>query len=134
MGGRGRRISEFEASLVYRVSSRAARATQKNPVLKKKKSLRKPRHDPDRQAEQEFTPGYALPGLGPGGVMESQNEKKNTGMNGSSVVLGGRGSLYVASRAQARDPDLAKGQDSFSPLYHPKQPPMTSSSFSVFQS
>jgi hypothetical protein len=32
LGGRGRRISEFEASLVYRVSSRAARATQRNPV------------------------------------------------------------------------------------------------------
>jgi hypothetical protein len=30
----GRRISEFEASLVYRVSSRTARATQRNPVLK----------------------------------------------------------------------------------------------------
>jgi hypothetical protein len=33
--GRGRRISEFEASLVYRVSSKTARATQKNPVSKK---------------------------------------------------------------------------------------------------
>ena len=31
----GRRISEFEASLVYKVSSRTARATQRNPVLKK---------------------------------------------------------------------------------------------------
>jgi hypothetical protein len=30
-------ISEFEASLVYRVSSRIARATQRNPVLKKEK-------------------------------------------------------------------------------------------------
>jgi hypothetical protein len=28
---------EFEASLVYRVSSRTARATQRNPVSKKKK-------------------------------------------------------------------------------------------------
>jgi hypothetical protein len=37
VGGRGRRISEFEASLVYRVSSRTARATQRNPVLKNKK-------------------------------------------------------------------------------------------------
>jgi hypothetical protein len=36
-GGRGRRISEFEASLVYRMSSRTARATQRNPVSKKKK-------------------------------------------------------------------------------------------------
>jgi hypothetical protein len=38
LGGRGRRISEFEASLVYRVSSRTARATQKNPVWKKNKN------------------------------------------------------------------------------------------------
>ena len=35
MGGRGRQISEFEASLVYRVSYRTTRATQRNPVLKK---------------------------------------------------------------------------------------------------
>jgi hypothetical protein len=33
--GRGRHISEFEASLVYRVSSRTARAIQKNPVSQK---------------------------------------------------------------------------------------------------
>jgi hypothetical protein len=32
--GRGRQISEFKASLVYKVSSRTARATQRNPVLK----------------------------------------------------------------------------------------------------
>jgi hypothetical protein len=36
LGGRGRWISEFEASLVYRVSSRTARATQRNPVSKNK--------------------------------------------------------------------------------------------------
>jgi hypothetical protein len=36
LGGRGRRISEFKASLVYRVSSRTARATQRNPVSKTK--------------------------------------------------------------------------------------------------
>jgi hypothetical protein len=35
--GRGRRISEFEASLVYKVSSRTARATQRNPVSKSQK-------------------------------------------------------------------------------------------------
>jgi hypothetical protein len=37
--GRGRQISvsEFRASLVYRVSSRTARATWRNPVSKKKK-------------------------------------------------------------------------------------------------
>ena len=32
---RGRRISEFEDSLVYRVSSRSARAIQRDPVSKK---------------------------------------------------------------------------------------------------
>jgi hypothetical protein len=36
LGGKGRQISEFEASLVYRVSSRTARAIQRNPVSKKK--------------------------------------------------------------------------------------------------
>jgi hypothetical protein len=40
LAGRGRQISEFEASLVYRVSSRTARAMQRNPVLEKKKKDR----------------------------------------------------------------------------------------------
>jgi hypothetical protein len=31
-------LCEFEASLVYRMSSRTARATQKNPVLKNKQT------------------------------------------------------------------------------------------------
>ena len=38
LGDRGRSISEFDASLVYKVSSRIARTTQRNPVLKKNKS------------------------------------------------------------------------------------------------
>ena len=37
--GRGRQISELEASLVYRLSSRTARAIQRNPFSKKKKIL-----------------------------------------------------------------------------------------------
>jgi hypothetical protein len=36
LGGRGRWISEFEAILVYRVSSRTVRAIQRNPALKNK--------------------------------------------------------------------------------------------------
>jgi hypothetical protein len=46
LGGRGRQISELEVSLVYRVSSRTARAVQKNLVSekkKKKKTKRTPR-------------------------------------------------------------------------------------------
>jgi hypothetical protein len=38
LGGRGRRISEFEAYLVYRVSSGTARATQRKPVWKNKQT------------------------------------------------------------------------------------------------
>jgi hypothetical protein len=43
LGGRGRRISEFEASLVYKVSSRTARATPvlRNPVSKTKTNKQK---------------------------------------------------------------------------------------------
>ena len=41
-GGRGRQIPEFEANLVYRVSSRKARATQRDPVSKKKKKKEYP--------------------------------------------------------------------------------------------
>jgi hypothetical protein len=38
LGGRGRRIYEFEASLVYKVSSRTSRAIQRNPVSKTKQN------------------------------------------------------------------------------------------------
>jgi hypothetical protein len=41
LGGRGRWISEFEASLVYRVSSRTARTIQKNLVSKNKQTNNK---------------------------------------------------------------------------------------------
>jgi hypothetical protein len=41
LGGRGRQISEFKASLVYRVNSRTARAIQRDPVLKNQKEKKK---------------------------------------------------------------------------------------------
>jgi hypothetical protein len=40
VGYKGRQISEFEASLVYRASSRPARATQRNLVSKNVKRER----------------------------------------------------------------------------------------------
>jgi hypothetical protein len=39
--GRGRQISEFEASLVYRMSSRTTRAIQRNPVSTNKQKTNK---------------------------------------------------------------------------------------------
>jgi hypothetical protein len=41
LGGRGRWISEFEASLVYKVSSRTAKTIQRNPVSKKQNKKKK---------------------------------------------------------------------------------------------
>jgi hypothetical protein len=41
LGGRNRQISELEASLVYKVSSRIAGAIQRNLVWKKKKKKKK---------------------------------------------------------------------------------------------
>jgi hypothetical protein len=49
VGGRGRWISKFEASLVYRVISRTVRATQRNPVSKTKKKKKKKKKKRDAQ-------------------------------------------------------------------------------------
>jgi hypothetical protein len=50
VGGRGKRISEFEESLVYRVSSRTTRAIQRNPVSETKKQTNK------KEQKQKKTP------------------------------------------------------------------------------
>jgi hypothetical protein len=47
-----RRISEFKASLVYRVSSRIARATQRNPVLKERERERERREEKRREEKR----------------------------------------------------------------------------------
>jgi phage regulator Rha-like protein len=53
LGGRGRQIIEFEASLVYRVNSMTARATQRNPVLKKQKQTNKQTKPKPKQQQQK---------------------------------------------------------------------------------
>jgi hypothetical protein len=59
LGGRGRWISEFEASLVYKVSSRTARATEKpclekttTTTTKKKKKKKKKNNQPNQTKNQ----------------------------------------------------------------------------------
>jgi hypothetical protein len=52
LGGRGRQLSEFKASLVCRVSSRTARATQRNPVSKKKKQKQKNNNNKTKQTNK----------------------------------------------------------------------------------
>jgi hypothetical protein len=56
LGGRGRWISEFKASLVYRVTSRTARAIQRNPVLKKQANKRQT----NKQKTQKISSGKSL--------------------------------------------------------------------------
>jgi hypothetical protein len=50
LGGRGRRFSEFEDSLVYKVSSRTSRGTQRNPVSKKKKKKKKKKEEAEAES------------------------------------------------------------------------------------
>jgi hypothetical protein len=52
LGGKGRWISELEASLVYRVSSRTARAIQRNPISKKKKKQKKKTKNKTKQKKK----------------------------------------------------------------------------------
>jgi hypothetical protein len=58
VGGRGRWISEFEASLVYRVSSRTARATQRNPVSKNKNKNKNKKTKKKKKEKQTRTQFY----------------------------------------------------------------------------
>jgi hypothetical protein len=53
LGGRGRWISEFEASLVYRVSPRTARAIQRNPVSKNKQTNKQTKQHNNNNKEEE---------------------------------------------------------------------------------
>jgi hypothetical protein len=56
LGSRGRWISEFEASLVYKVSFRSTRATQRNPVSENQNKPKK------KKKKKEFINllGYGL--------------------------------------------------------------------------
>jgi hypothetical protein len=51
--GRGRQISEFEASLVYKVSFRTARTAQRNPVSKNKNKKKRKEKEKQRETERE---------------------------------------------------------------------------------
>jgi hypothetical protein len=56
LGGRGKRISEFEASLVYRVSSRTARAIHtEKPYLEKQKNKQTNKQTKPKQNKKKET-------------------------------------------------------------------------------
>jgi hypothetical protein len=60
LGGRGRQTSEFEASLVYRVSSRTARATQRNPVSKNQREKKKERESKQASKQASFSSQFLI--------------------------------------------------------------------------
>jgi hypothetical protein len=53
LGGRGRKISEFEASLVYRVSSRTARAIYRETLSQKTKKIKNKKKEEEEEEEEE---------------------------------------------------------------------------------
>jgi hypothetical protein len=54
LGSRGRWISEFEDSLVYKVSSRIARAIQRNPVSKNKTKQNKTKQNKTKNKNKTY--------------------------------------------------------------------------------
>jgi hypothetical protein len=55
LGGRGRQVSEFEASLVYKLSSRTARAIQRNPVSKNKNKKQNKKNPKNKNKQTKKT-------------------------------------------------------------------------------
>jgi hypothetical protein len=53
LGARGRQISEFKASLVYKVNSRTARFTQRNPVSKNKQTNNQNNNKKQKQTQNK---------------------------------------------------------------------------------
>jgi hypothetical protein len=65
LGGRGRQISEFQARLVQKSSSRTARATQRNSASKKKKKKkRKEKKEKNYACAESLIENFKYCGLG----------------------------------------------------------------------
>jgi hypothetical protein len=74
LGGRGRQISEFKASLVYSLSSRTTRAEQRNPISKKKEKRKekKERKKQNKKTILHHTHTHTTQYNNPTAVLESQ--------------------------------------------------------------
>jgi hypothetical protein len=53
LGGRGRQISEFKASLVYKMTSRTDRATQRNPASKTNEQKQKQKRKKEKEGRKK---------------------------------------------------------------------------------
>jgi hypothetical protein len=79
LGGRGRWISEFEASLLYRMSSRRARATQRNPVPTHTPKQNKTKQNKTKQNKKQNKRGMNLREMKEGYMRGFKKEKKRRG-------------------------------------------------------
>jgi hypothetical protein len=105
---------EFEANLVYRVSSRTARATQRKPVLKNQKKKKKKKEEEEEEEE----------GGGRGRKKEEGGRKEGEGRRGRGG--GGRKNLLgQAGTWKAKDSVLrtfqASQEDKMKPYLSDKQ-------------
>jgi hypothetical protein len=64
LGGRGRWVSEFKANLVYKVSSRTAKAIQRNPVSKTKQKQKQKQKKLVSMVETKKPGKYPIPVYG----------------------------------------------------------------------
>jgi hypothetical protein len=88
LGGRGRWISEFKATLVYRVSSRTVRATQTKPVSKNKQTNKNSK----TKAKQTNEPNKPKNCMG----RELMKTCLKFAENGTTQVSDGQGLCHVA--------------------------------------
>jgi hypothetical protein len=102
LGDSDRQISEFEASLVYRVSSRTARAIQRNSVLKNQKNQptkqtnKKNKKQKKQKAKRLEAPGsleLRWGGGGAGGEDILVETGVCGGVMGCGIVKGGQGEV-----------------------------------------
>jgi hypothetical protein len=97
--GRGWWISEFEASLVYRVSSRTARATQRNPVSKNGKNKQTNKQTKKVKLVKDGAWGRCLPSL----YIERTRRQRNECWNPSSQENSTCITLYLLLRVLQRN-------------------------------
>jgi hypothetical protein len=60
LGGRGTQISEFEANLVYRVSSRTVRAVHRNHISKNKNKNKNKQTKPTNKNKDKQTKNQSI--------------------------------------------------------------------------
>jgi hypothetical protein len=89
LGGRGRRISEFEASLVYKVSSGTARTIQRNPVSKNQTKPNQTKQNKTKQNKNEDIMNFAGKWMGLENIILSEVTQTQKNVHGMYLLISG---------------------------------------------